>query len=47
MKYPNLDCQLYFMFRTHLWRDGELYFPINDNGEFALFLKAAFSRHCG
>jgi len=24
MKYPNLDCQLYFLFRTHLWRDGEL-----------------------
>jgi len=23
-KYPNLDCQLYFLFRTHLWRDGEL-----------------------
>jgi len=22
--YPNLDCQLYFLFRTHFWRDGEL-----------------------
>jgi hypothetical protein len=40
MKYPNLDCQLYFLFRTHLWRDGELkeepfrghFYGLHENG---------------
>ena len=40
MKYPNLDCQLYFLFRTHLWRDGKLqeepfrghFYGLHENG---------------